>query len=67
MTKSSGLPATARTAALTNGITISDPSHPLAAGLSGNVSIYTGECAGSISRFNLYGGFIGHPDHRSQC
>ena len=38
---------------LTNGITISDPFHPLAAGLSGNVSIYTGEGGnGTISRFS---------------
>ena len=40
---------------LTNGITISDPFHPLAAGLSGNVSIYTGEGGnGTISRFTGY-------------
>jgi len=37
---------------LTNGLTISNPSHPLAAGLSGNVSIYTGDGGnGTISRF----------------
>jgi hypothetical protein len=34
-----------------SGITISDSSHPLAAGLSGDVSIYTGTGA-TISRFN---------------
>lgn len=41
------------TGLLTNGITILNSSHPLAAGLSGNVSIYTGEGGnGSISRFS---------------
>jgi hypothetical protein len=41
---------------LTNGITISNPSHPLAAGLSGNVSIYTGAGGnGNISRYTGYG------------
>jgi hypothetical protein len=40
---------------LTNGITISNPSHPLAAGLSGNVSIYTGQGGnGNISRYTGY-------------
>ena len=40
---------------LTNGITISNPSSPLAAGLSGNVSIYTGEGGnGTISKYTGY-------------
>jgi hypothetical protein len=40
---------------LTNGITISNPSHPLAAGLSGNVSIYTGAGGnGNIGRYTGY-------------
>jgi hypothetical protein len=39
---------------LTNGITILSPSHPLAAGLSGNVSIYSGEGGnGTISKFTI--------------
>jgi len=43
----------ASTGLLTNGITILDPLHPLAAGLSGNVSIYTGEGGnGTIGRFS---------------
>ncbi len=42
------------TGILTNGITITDSSHPLAAGLSGNVSIYTGEGGnGTIGRFTV--------------
>lgn len=41
-----------------SGITISDPSHPLAAGLSGDVSIYSGTGA-SISRFTSGNGSSG--------
>lgn len=38
-----------------NGIAISNPLHPLAAGLSGNVSIYTGAGGnGNISRYTGY-------------
>jgi hypothetical protein len=38
---------------LTNGLTLLNPSHPLSAGLSGNVSIYSGDGGnGSISRFS---------------
>jgi hypothetical protein len=39
---------------LTNGITIVNVASPLAAGLSGNVSIYTGDGGnGSIGRFDM--------------